>query len=163
GRCSTTSEATPSATRRPAWARRCRTWTKPCARTRSTWWRWPCATSCWRCPCPRRRRARRCALIRVTGAPGRSWRARWLAPPRPREGNRRFTSNVRSLDALLTHTRRAELATAPQYPIAIVLGCSDARVPAEVVFDQGLGDLFVIRVAGNIVAPSQVGSVEFAA
>jgi carbonic anhydrase len=44
-----------------------------------------------------------------------------------------------------------------------VLGCSDARVPAEIVFDQGLGDLFVIRVAGNIVAPSQVGSVEFAA
>jgi carbonic anhydrase len=44
-----------------------------------------------------------------------------------------------------------------------VLGCSDSRVPAEVVFDQGIGDLFVIRVAGNIVAPSQVGSVEFAA
>jgi carbonic anhydrase len=50
-----------------------------------------------------------------------------------------------------------------QQPFAIVLGCSDSRVPAEIVFDQGLGDLFVIRVAGNIVAPSQVGSVEFAA
>ena len=50
-----------------------------------------------------------------------------------------------------------------QEPFAIVLGCSDSRVPAELVFDQGLGDLFVIRVAGNIVAPSQVGSVEFAA
>ena len=58
--------------------------------------------------------------------------------------------------------RRLELA-AGQQPFAIVLGCSDSRVPAEIVFDQGLGDLFVIRVAGNIVAPSQVGSVEFAA
>lgn len=58
--------------------------------------------------------------------------------------------------------RRAELA-AGQQPFAIILGCSDSRVPAEIVFDQGLGDLFVIRVAGNIVAPSQVGSVEFAA
>src|SRR5205814_6037584 len=59
-------------------------------------------------------------------------------------------------------TRRRELA-AGQEPFAIILGCSDSRVPAEIVFDQGLGDLFVIRVAGNIVAPSQVGSVEFAA
>jgi len=58
--------------------------------------------------------------------------------------------------------RRAELA-AGQEPFAIILGCSDSRVPAEIVFDQGLGDLFVIRVAGNIVAPSQIGSVEFAA
>jgi carbonic anhydrase len=81
---------------------------------------------------------------------------------RLREGNRRFMSNVRSLDSLLSHTRRAELASR-QEPLAIVLGCSDSRVPAEMVFDQGLGDLFVIRVAGNIVAPSQVGSVEFAA
>src|SRR6266567_7161842 len=81
---------------------------------------------------------------------------------RLREGNRRFVSGVRSLDAMLSHTRRAELAS-EQQAFAIVLGCSDSRVPAEVVFDQGLGDLFVIRVAGNIVAPSQVGSVEFAA
>jgi carbonic anhydrase len=81
---------------------------------------------------------------------------------RLREGNRRFTSNVRGLDAYLSQARRAELAEDHQ-PFAIVLGCSDARVPAEIVFDQGLGDLFVIRVAGNIVAPSQVGSVEFAA
>lgn len=81
---------------------------------------------------------------------------------RLREGNRRFVSNVRGSDATLTLTRRAELA-AGQEPFAIVLGCSDSRVPAEIVFDQGLGDLFVIRVAGNIVAPSQVGSVEFAA
>lgn len=61
-----------------------------------------------------------------------------------------------------SQTRRTELA-AGQEPFAIILGCSDSRVPAEIVFDQGLGDLFVIRVAGNIVASSQVGSVEFAA
>ena len=78
------------------------------------------------------------------------------------EGNQRFRTNVRSLDSLLTHTRRAEFAASGQRPFAVVLGCSDSRVPAETVFDQGLGDLFVIRVAGNIVAPSQVGSVEFA-
>jgi carbonic anhydrase len=81
---------------------------------------------------------------------------------RLREGNLRFASNVRGSDAFLSHIRRIELA-AGQQPFAIVLGCSDSRVPAEIVFDQGLGDLFVIRVAGNIVAPSQVGSVEFAA
>lgn len=81
---------------------------------------------------------------------------------RLREGNQRFVSGVRSLDALLSQTRRGIAAT-DQNPFAIVLGCSDARVPAEIIFDQGLGDLFVIRVAGNIVAPSQVGSVEFAA
>jgi carbonic anhydrase len=81
---------------------------------------------------------------------------------RLRDGNLRFASNVRGLDAFLSHTRRSEL-TAGQEPFAIILGCSDSRVPAEIVFDQGLGDLFVIRVAGNIVAPSQVGSVEFAA
>lgn len=81
---------------------------------------------------------------------------------RLREGNRRFTSDVRSLDSLLSHARRGALA-AGQEPFATILGCSDSRVPAEGVFDQGLGDLFVIRVAGNIVAPSQIGSVEFAA
>jgi carbonic anhydrase len=81
---------------------------------------------------------------------------------RLREGNQRFAANIRGLDAFVTHTRRAELASGQQ-PFAIILGCSDSRVPAEIVFDQGLGDLFVIRVAGNIVAPSQVGSVEFAA
>jgi carbonic anhydrase len=80
---------------------------------------------------------------------------------RLKEGNQRYVSNVRSLDSLLSHTRRADLV-AGQNPFAIVLGCSDSRVPAELVFDQGLGDLFVIRVAGNIVAPSQIGSVEFA-
>ena len=81
---------------------------------------------------------------------------------RLREGNRRFVSDVRSRDTRTSETRRRELAAA-QEPFAIILGCSDSRVPAEIVFDQGLGDLFVIRVAGNIVAPSQVGSVEFAA
>ena len=80
---------------------------------------------------------------------------------RLRAGNERFVTAVHSADSLL-HTRKTEL-TLDQQPIAIILGCSDARVPAEMVFDQGLGDLFVIRVAGNIVAPSQVGSVEFAA
>jgi carbonic anhydrase len=81
---------------------------------------------------------------------------------RLREGNARFVSGAQSVDAISTHTRRSEL-TERQEPFAIVLGCSDSRVPAEIVFDQGLGDLFVIRVAGNIVAASQVGSVEFAA
>jgi carbonic anhydrase len=77
-------------------------------------------------------------------------------------GNRRFVSGARHDDAVLSHSQRAELAKG-QEPFAIILGCSDSRVPAELVFDQGLGDLFVIRVAGNIVAPSQIGSVEFAA
>ena len=81
---------------------------------------------------------------------------------RLQEGNRRFVSGDRSNDALASPSRRNAL-TEGQAPFAIVLGCSDSRVPAEIVFDQGLGDLFVIRVAGNIVAPSQIGSVEFAA
>jgi carbonic anhydrase len=81
---------------------------------------------------------------------------------RLQEGNRRFVSGVRSIEVLANQTKRNELA-AGQAPFAIILGCSDSRVPAEIVFDQGLGDLFVIRVAGNIVASSQIGSVEFAA
>jgi len=81
---------------------------------------------------------------------------------RLRDGNRRFVANQTTALALSDHARRATLV-AGQEPFAIVLGCSDSRVPAELVFDQGFGDLFVIRVAGNIVAPSQVGSVEFAA
>jgi carbonic anhydrase len=82
---------------------------------------------------------------------------------RLREGNQRFASNE-STDSndVSSPVRRAQLIDR-QEPFAIVLGCSDSRVPAELVFDQGFGDLFVIRVAGNIVAPSQVGSVEFAA
>jgi carbonic anhydrase len=81
---------------------------------------------------------------------------------RLRDGNKRFVSGERISDALTSRVNLKELATG-QEPFAVVLGCSDARVPAEIVFDQGLGDLFVIRVAGNIVAPSTVGSVEFAA
>jgi carbonic anhydrase len=81
---------------------------------------------------------------------------------RLKAGNLRHVQNVRSVDSMLSHSRRDTLLQ-PQTPFAIVLGCSDSRAPAEIVFDQGLGDLFVIRVAGNIVAPSQVGSVEFAA
>jgi carbonic anhydrase len=81
---------------------------------------------------------------------------------RLRDGNRRFVSGVRSLEALMSQARRTELVNG-QAPFAVILGCSDSRVPVEMIFDQGLGDLFVIRVAGNIVAPSQIGSVEFAA
>lgn len=79
-----------------------------------------------------------------------------------REGNQRFVADIRNQEALPGRDRRLELA-AGQEPFAAILGCSDSRVPVEIVFDQGLGALFVIRVAGNIVAPSQVGSVEFAA
>lgn len=79
---------------------------------------------------------------------------------RLREGNRRFVDSLALEDAMVS--RRLTLCD-EQHPFAIILGCSDARVPAELVFDEGLGDLFVIRVAGNIVAPSQIGSVEFAA
>jgi len=81
---------------------------------------------------------------------------------RLQEGNRRFVSDIRRSSTPTDQRRRNELI-AGQEPFAIILGCSDSRVPAEIVFDQGLGDLFVIRVAGNVVAPSQVGSVEFAA
>lgn len=76
-----------------------------------------------------------------------------------KEGNRRFMENVRSVEALVHD--RSELMRG-QKPFAIILGCSDSRSPAETIFDQGLGCLFVIRVAGNIVAPSQIASVEFA-
>jgi carbonic anhydrase len=81
---------------------------------------------------------------------------------RLREGNHRFVQNVRSLDTAIGQSARASLA-AGQNPFAAILSCSDSRVPSEIVFEQGLGDLFVIRVAGNVVAPSLVGSVEFAA
>lgn len=80
---------------------------------------------------------------------------------RLREGNARFVAHVRSAEIFARQLLRAELADGQQ-PFAVVLGCSDSRVPAELIFDQGLGDLFVIRVAGNIVAPSQIGSIEFA-
>ena len=86
----------------------------------------------------------------------------FAALARLRDGNRRFVANESTAAGASNHARRAGLV-AGQEPFAIVLGCSDSRVPAELVFDQGFGDLFVIRVAGNVVAPSQVGSVEFAA
>lgn len=77
-------------------------------------------------------------------------------------GNARYASDTRSIQALASHLSREDLL-AGQRPFAIILACSDSRAPAEVLFDQGIGDLFVIRVAGNIVAPSIVGSAEFAA
>jgi carbonic anhydrase len=81
---------------------------------------------------------------------------------RLKSGNQRFVADIRGHGGMASSAGRYQL-TDRQTPFAIILGCSDSRVPAEIVFDQGLGDLFVIRVAGNIVAPSQVGSVEFAA
>jgi carbonic anhydrase len=81
---------------------------------------------------------------------------------RLKDGNRRFVERLRNHEPSLGGSPHIQL-TQEQKPFAIILGCSDARVPAEIVFDQGLGDLFVIRVAGNIVAPSLIGSVEFAA
>jgi carbonic anhydrase len=95
-----------------------------------------------------------------TGAASEMVSAR-KALARLQEGNRRFAAGT-PRQTLSGDARRAELLEG-QEPFAIILGCSDSRAPAELVFDQGLGDLFVIRVAGNIVAPSQVGSVEFAA
>lgn len=79
-----------------------------------------------------------------------------------RDGNRRFVADD-SDHTRLTHRKSRDEVAAAQAPFAIVLGCSDSRVPTEIIFDQGLGDLFVIRVAGNIVAASQAGSIEFAA
>jgi carbonic anhydrase len=79
------------------------------------------------------------------------------------DGNRRFVAGLRSIDNFRSQLRLPELARLGQSPFAIILCCSDSRAPAEILFDQGLGDLFVIRVAGNVVAPSLVGSVEFAA
>ncbi len=81
---------------------------------------------------------------------------------RLREGNRRFVSSTLSQNTLPDHSRRTELVKS-QHPFAIILSCSDSRVPPEIVFDQGLGDLFVVRVAGNVAQPTQIGSVEFAA
>jgi carbonic anhydrase len=76
------------------------------------------------------------------------------------EGNARFLQNTGSTS---TRAWRADLGEYAQRPFATILGCSDSRTPVEIIFDQGLGDLFVIRVAGNIVAPSITGSIEFAA
>lgn len=81
---------------------------------------------------------------------------------RLKEGNARFVAGNTQLDPHFMRKERGQLVSG-QAPFAVVLGCSDSRVPVEIVFDQGLGDLFVIRVAGNVVALSQIGSVEFAA
>jgi carbonic anhydrase len=81
---------------------------------------------------------------------------------RLRDGNSRFLTGDVDQDSLCSGTRREQLRE-HQAPFAIIVGCSDSRVPVEVVFDQGLGDLFVIRVAGNIVSRTQLGSIEFAA
>ena len=80
---------------------------------------------------------------------------------RLRKGNKRFVSDS-SVFKKISHKSRHHSLTEDQDPFAIILGCSDSRAPSEIIFDQGLGDLFVIRVAGNIVAPSQIGSIEFA-
>lgn len=82
---------------------------------------------------------------------------------RLKEGNHRFISGLRSVEPMFSHLRMADLAEKGQKPFAIVLTCSDSRSPAEMIFDQGLGDLFVVRVAGNIIAPSLLASIEFAA
>jgi carbonic anhydrase len=80
---------------------------------------------------------------------------------RLQEGNRRFTAGLNESSGFMTRSSHQDLLEG-QNPFAVILGCSDSRAPVEMVFDQGLGDLFVIRIAGNIVAPSQIGSVEFA-
>ncbi len=81
---------------------------------------------------------------------------------RLKQGNAHFVRSIAAGKPLEVMTLPSDLGK-PQRPCAIILGCSDARVPAELVFHQGLGELFVIRVAGHVVAPSQIGSVEFAA
>ena len=81
---------------------------------------------------------------------------------RLRAGNSRFVSGGQLMESLANPARRNELTTG-QEPFAVILGCSDSRVPVEIIFDFSLGHLFVIRVAGNVVAPSQIGSIEFAA
>ncbi len=78
-----------------------------------------------------------------------------------KQGNARFAAGRPTLTTVLSDSERKTLLKG-QSPLAVILGCSDARVPVELIFDQGFGELFVIRVAGNIVAPSQIGSVEFA-
>ncbi|HAJ77205.1 MAG TPA: carbonic anhydrase [Gammaproteobacteria bacterium] len=80
---------------------------------------------------------------------------------RLKEGNQRFRTG--DMAVMRTNANGPPESVQPQAPFAIVLGCSDSRVPTELIFGQGLGDLFVIRVVGNVVAPSQIGSVEFAA
>jgi carbonic anhydrase len=80
-----------------------------------------------------------------------------------KQGNERFVTGLRSIEPLLSHKKMKELAEKGQKPFAIVLTCSDSRSPVEMIFDQGIGELFVVRVAGNVVAPSLLASIEFAA
>lgn len=82
---------------------------------------------------------------------------------RLKDGNQRYVNGTKSLDALSSHKKMPELAEKGQKPFAIILSCSDSRSPSELIFDQGVGDLFVVRVAGNVAAPSQIASMEFAA
>lgn len=86
-----------------------------------------------------------------------------LALQQLKAGNERFATGLRSHESLSGHLKLKELAETGQRPFAIVLSCSDSRVPSELLFDCGFGDLFVIRVAGNVVQPSQIASIEFAA
>ncbi len=79
-----------------------------------------------------------------------------------RDGNRRFVAGEIDAESMASRAHQVGMS-GEQNPFAIILACSDSRVPVELVFDQGFGDLFVIRVAGNVVAPSQIGSIEFAA
>ncbi len=77
------------------------------------------------------------------------------------EGNRRFINQSRRYPN--QSKRRLQSVSKTQYPFAAILGCADSRVPPELIFDQGLGDLFVVRVAGNIASDATIGSLEFAA
>jgi len=80
-----------------------------------------------------------------------------------KDGNQRFTEGKSIHSSESSIKKLKDFAKSAQTPKAIVLCCSDSRAPVELIFDQDIGDLFVIRVAGNVVAPSLVGSVEFAA
>ncbi len=79
------------------------------------------------------------------------------------EGNQRFINGIRSVEPMFSHLKMAELSASGQKPFVIVLTCSDSRSPVEMIFDQGIGEVFVVRVAGNVVAPSLLASIEFAA
>ncbi|HUP57760.1 MAG TPA: carbonic anhydrase, partial [Bdellovibrionota bacterium] len=77
-------------------------------------------------------------------------------------GNQRFIAGSHEVESLLGPDRRKQLAENGQSPFAVVLTCADSRVPPELIFDRGLGDLFVVRVAGNVVMPSTLASIEYA-
>jgi len=81
---------------------------------------------------------------------------------RLKKGSERFVNGATSIDSMPNAFVRSTLAQHGQRPFAAILGCADSRVPSEMIFDCGLGDLFVVRVAGNVVAPSLIASLEFA-